>query len=276
MINSPILSIITICKDDLDGFCLTLNALRPLASSIELIIVVSCHCDLLYKYKHEASFFDHVKLIANQDRGLYNAMNIGLQHKQYDNPFIFMNGGDMLYPHSADLLARSAETICSREIHCFETFRLNTATSSSYSYDYIVDRKLDALEATSLGSSRGLNNGLYGQLIFHLFFFPCHQSILYGANLGTLRFDESLRISSDVFFNSRAFRQASRLKFSNEFLCLFDGSGLSTKSSRSDRLKDRIYGLRRHPSCLLDLRVVVGTVFLMLQTIREIFNGLLR
>lgn len=253
------LAIITICKNDTLGFKNTVKSLLSCEDSVEFIAVINCFVDTISEYKSIANACKHSKLIFNKDHGLYNAMNIGIRAKNPGNPFLFLNAGDLLNPQCIHQLLQIARSIQQREIFCFRTI---ITSNPSQVWQALHDNS--DLNLVSLMSFYDVrlreSHGLIGKCVSRFFKFPGHQSILYGSSFEESRFDESLKICADIFYNSKVFRFASHLHFVDMVISIFDSTGISNRAPHAAKLHDRILGICNSPISLLDLRILSGTL----------------
>ena len=92
---NPILSIITICKNEpyIDETCKSI--LNQSNQNFEWIVIDGASTDntldKLSKYKKRMDIF-----ISEEDNGVYSAMNKGINHA-HGKYLLFMNGGDLFY-----------------------------------------------------------------------------------------------------------------------------------------------------------------------------------
>ena len=93
----PLLNVITNCKDNLIYYSITLNSLNSLKDRIRLISVIRCEDNLIDDFEKVALPFTNKKIIFNSDKGLYNALNIGLSQIDKNSPFICLHSGDLLF-----------------------------------------------------------------------------------------------------------------------------------------------------------------------------------
>ena len=254
--SHPLFSVLSICKDSLHDFKLTLDSLLPISHSIELICVVTCDPQYVQGYMSAVDNFPSYKVNFNIDSGLYDAMNICLMHKSSFTPFIFLNSGDILCLDTIPFLLQTVSSIPPSHIYCFESY---LSKKSLFTSDMSTDVYRSHLQLREPKS-------LFLKSIYRFFKFPCHQSILYGSFFSTIRFNSISRISADIFFNSDAFRLSSCIKYFPLALTIFNLQGISSTSSSSSRLLDRLKILKTSPLYLFDIRILSGTVFLFFRT----------
>lgn len=104
MINSPLLSVVTITKNDYTGLSRTINSLERLKNSpIELVIIDGS--DVQYNGGDilDLSEFACSQIIRSNDSGIYDAMNKGLASAT-GNFVWFLNGGDSNLLKNLDFL----------------------------------------------------------------------------------------------------------------------------------------------------------------------------
>jgi len=95
-------SIVTIVKNNADGLTSTLkSALAQDLSDWELIIVYSQSQDATYAVASEFCKLDsRISMLEQQDRGIYEAMNLGIGKSQGDYLW-FMNSGDRFFSENS-------------------------------------------------------------------------------------------------------------------------------------------------------------------------------
>jgi len=93
--GDPLLSVVTVTRNDLFGLNKTIDSLKAIRSeSIQLIIVDGSDADYPGVHASELSEFQKVQLIREKDYGIYHAMNKGL--RLASGKFVwFLNGGDI-------------------------------------------------------------------------------------------------------------------------------------------------------------------------------------
>lgn len=93
--GKPLLSIVTITRNDLSGLTKTIDSLKAICSeSIELIIVDGSDSDSPGVTSCDLSVFQRVHVIREVDSGIYDAMNKGL--RLANGKYVwFLNGGDV-------------------------------------------------------------------------------------------------------------------------------------------------------------------------------------
>jgi hypothetical protein len=251
-------AVLTICKDDFDGFSRTLQSIRPLHREIQLLCIVRCAGELKYLYEAQIAYFPFALAIFNQDSGLYNAMNLALDAKRQDLPYMFLNAGDFLPACSLQLFLSCAKRIRSLDLFCFNTLVVDAKVVSGSVFD------LELLVRENRGRMREPRSRFLSFLKRELMF-PCHQSIIYGPGFSFLRFFEDSSYASDIFYNSNAFRASKAIFYSDRIMSCFDDSGVSSTLPPSARLRDRLKVIKMDPRYLLDRRISFGTLSLLLK-----------
>ncbi len=100
--DRKMLSIVTVVKNDADGFKKTLDSLlNPPWRNMELIVIDSSESDGIAKKIASMNFPDGaVKYFWVEPKGIYSAMNIGLDYAQGSWTW-FLNAGDVLNPRNS-------------------------------------------------------------------------------------------------------------------------------------------------------------------------------
>lgn len=111
------ISIIIISKDDCEGFRRSIESIQPyIDDSVELILVIS---DKRREYAKFLAGLHYSHLVYNEDFGLYNAMNLGVNcaSGEYIN---FLNGGDTFSaesPLEVFFSKLSGDLVCFNVVH---------------------------------------------------------------------------------------------------------------------------------------------------------------
>jgi hypothetical protein len=153
--------------------------------------------------------------IVNADVGLYNAMNIALDHIK-DGLVYFLNGGDEAYASdSLAIINQKSSTSCCNWFSTIQTFK----------HDVYLRRAELA------------DNGSY---------LPAHQGFVIERNLiSECRFDENLRIASDHYFMSELDSRYGTIMHS-ELVANMELGGISNRPSfETVSIRWQTQGLRR-------------------------------
>lgn len=100
--SRPLISVITVVKNDKEGLERTLNsAVKQLYKRLELVVIdggsVDGTVEVIQKYKNDITY-----TVSEADKGTYDAMNKGIQNAKGDY-VLFLNAGDYFFsPSSLD------------------------------------------------------------------------------------------------------------------------------------------------------------------------------
>lgn len=195
---APLFSIITITKENLEGLRHTAQSVQGQSSNhYEWIVVDGDSKD------GTMDFLKTLKAvtISEPDRGLYHAMNKGIDRAR-GAYLIFMNAGDSFA--DPDILSTLVKAI--------QTFRP----------DFLYG---DALE----------DNGFYKKARSHraikLGMFTHHQAMVYKKDvIGELRYDETYKIAADYDFTARVLKRCQNPHYIPCAICYFAAGGISQRS----------------------------------------------
>lgn len=212
--TKPLFSVITITRDNLDGFRRTKDSLSAQSfRDIEWIVIDGNSTDgtkdLLPR-----------NALSEADSGIYNAMNKGMERAngQY---LLFLNAGDTL--SDSDILATIARTIAAENP------------------DFIYG---DALETGGFYKKARSHE----QIDFGMF--THHQAMLYRHDTaGALRYDETYTIAGDYAFTRAFLEQARKITYIPAAICVFETGGISQRNMRLGRLEQ--YKARRKAGCAI-------------------------
>ena len=239
--SSPLISIITVTYNAEATIERTLRSVEAQTyPHIEHVIIDGCSTD--HTLAHVQRYVERngkpkghqIRVIREPDRGLYDAMNKGIQHASGDY-LVFLNAGDKLHETT------TIEQVASKAD--WQPDRANYAVL--YGETDLVDdegrflrrRRLQAPERLTSKSFRS------GMLV-------CHQSFYARTDLakGTL-YDLNYRYSADYDWCIRLMQRAEkrRLRFLNTQLILTDylSEGLTTKNQRRS-LFERLHLMAHH------------------------------
>jgi glycosyltransferase involved in cell wall biosynthesis len=221
MPHPPTFSIITVTYNA--GKVLEQTLLSVLGQSyphIEYIVIDGNSSDLtvdiIKQYAAELSYW-----VSEPDRGVYEAMNKGLQKAAGDYVW-FINAGDTLY--SAETVGQIATCLQKEtalpDIICGETLLLNE-------------------EGHTLGLRRLKTPTNLSWKSFRMGMLVCHQSFIVKRTIAPL-FDLQYRYSSDFDWCIRCMKEAKTLFNTQMILSNFLDGGLST-TQRKSSLKERFH-----------------------------------
>ncbi len=210
------LSIITITYNNLDGLKKTYESLQAQdIQEYEWIIVDGGSQD------ENVSFLEttHANWTSEPDKGIYDAMNKGMDRATGDY-LLFLNAGDGLAnPHTLEIILDSL----------------------AHSPDFLYG---DSLEQDLKGVIHSKKAKPYITIGKGLF--THHQAMIYKVT--ELRYDLSYSIASDYDFTYRYLRDAlahdQNIRYIPEPLCVFEGGGVSQTAAKTGRLEQ--YYIRRH------------------------------
>ena len=214
--KSPLLSIITINRNNAGGLQKTFNSILSLNfDDFEYIIIDGASTDGSVEIINNFCSNPHIKekisfWVSESDSGIYNAMNKGLSHaKGY--LVCMMNSGDVFFPHALDNLQKlsteNPEAI------------LYGATKRSCNDEFIdvICSNANKLETTGL----------------------CHQAVFIPLALHKKHgfYNENYKICADYDFLLKCFLADEKFIFTDSIVCTFDLSGASQSP---ERLKEKL------------------------------------
>ena len=233
-------TIITCTYNASDVIERTLNSvLQQSYSHVEHVIVDGCSKDdTIAKVRsyEEASKNKHasraINIICEKDKGLYDAMNKGINRATGDY-VIFLNAGDMF--SSDDILAKVVAQINEGE----------TLPGVIYGNTNIVDDEGNFLRERRLSPPENLTwrSFRHGMLV-------CHQSFYALSSIAKQTpYDLSYRLSADVDWCIRVMKKAESEKRSlhntHLTLCSYLDGGMSVQNHRAS-LKERFHIMSKH------------------------------
>lgn len=215
----PLFSIITVTYNaELWLERTILSVLNQSYPTIEYIIIDGASTDgtnkIIQQYRAGIAYS-----ISEPDKGLYDAMNKGLQKATGDYVW-FLNAGDTLY---------SMDTV--REI-VGRLFKQKTLPDIIYGETEIVDSKGNVLGMRRLKAPEKLN-----WKSFEMGMLVCHQSFISKRSIAP-EYDLSYRFSSDFDWCIRCLKQASDIRNTRMTLSHFLDEGMSTVNRKAS-LKER-------------------------------------
>lgn len=223
-------SVITVTRNHLDGLKRTRESLRAQGcKDYEWVVIDGASSDGTVGYLHEAFPLTPtlspvgrgspsnartgegvVIWISEPDRGIYDAMNKGIERARGDY-LIFMNAGDVFA--APDVLEKLA-----------------VYKDANFIYG-------DAREGSAYKHARTHNKIAYGM-------FTHHQSMIYSrALIGNLRYDTNYKIAADYKFTVEFLRRAQKISCMPLPVCIFEPGGISQQKVRLGRNEQ--YTVRR-------------------------------
>lgn len=220
MTTSPLFSIVTITRNNLDGLRRTRASLAAQSSRhFEWVVIDGDSTDGTKDHLPENA-------LSEPDKGIYDAMNKGIDRATGDY-ILFLNAGDTL--SDPDILATLAKTIAVENP------------------DFIYG---DALETGGFykkaRSHRKIDRGM----------FTHHQAMLYRRkNIGSLRYDTSYKIAGDYAFTRAFLKNTKKTSYIPAAICIFETGGVSQRNMRLGRTEQ--YKARRKAGCAMLKNVTV-------------------
>lgn len=210
--TKPLFSIITITRNNLDGFHRTKDSLdHQSLRDFEWIVIDGDSTDGTKDILPESA-------LSEPDRGIYHAMNKGIDRAKGDY-LLFLNAGDTL--SDADILATIGKTIAAE------------------TPDFIYG---DSLETSGFYKKARRPDDLDWGMFTH------HQAMLYKRErIGPLRYDELYRIAGDYAFTRAFLEGTQKISYIPAALCIFETGGISQRNMRLGRIEQ--YTARRKAGC---------------------------
>lgn len=219
-------SVITVCRNDLNGLMRTCESLRKQVNcSFEWIVVDGKSCDGTFEWLQNLDSFVSIKWISESDGGLYDAMNKGMMRSRGDF-LVFLNSGDIFFD--------------SEVLHKVSVEIERSEKLPDFLYGDSVDVTKEGKQFYSQARSfRDLWKGQFAQ----------HQSMFFRREkIGNLQYRQELKLSADYafiyefLFGQREFSsEVVRLEFP---VCRFLLGGLNIRF-RMDALYEDFYVRRR-------------------------------
>ena len=156
---NPLFSIITVTYNAADSIEATLESIsKQTFGNFELLIIDGNSTDNTVELAEKANI-DNIKIFSEKDKGIYDAMNKGLQ-KSLGKYVLFLNAGDSF--HDENILKNIADKI-------YE----NNFPDIVYGQTLIVDHKRKVLGKRHLNAPLHLdfNSFSYGMVVCHQAFF---------------------------------------------------------------------------------------------------------
>ena len=240
--TNPLFSIITITRNNLNGFLRTKDSLDIQSfRDFEWIVIDGDSTDgtkdILPPYAS-----------SEPDRGIYHAMNKGMD-RATGSYLLFLNAGDTL--SDADILATIAKT------------------AAAETPDFVYG---DALETGGQYKKARKPDDLDWGMFTH------HQAMLYKrACTGHLRYDEQYKIAGDYAFTRAFLENIQKISYIPAAICIFETGGISQRNMRLGRIEQ--YEARQKAGCgVLKNRLVyiVQSLSALLKTIAPRFYEALK
>lgn len=207
MATRPFFSIITINFNHYDGLHRTAQSLyQQQCHYYEWIVIDGGSTDgsVAFLQKQE----DTCHWISEPDRGIYDAMNKGIDRAQGQYLW-FMNAGDIFY----------------------DNHTLSMVHEKIRGHDFIYG---DAIEGDHMKKARHHKNTLYKNALWGMI--THHQSMIYCRNtIGTSRYSTSFDIAADYDFTIRFLSKSKSVCYLETPLCIFEEGGISQQKTLKAR-----------------------------------------
>ena len=234
------LSVISITYNNYEGLLKTLEGFKQAAhADIELVVVDGGSKDQTPSFLTSQTFVQ--KWVSEPDKGIYNAMNKGLQMASGDYVW-FLNAGDYVeHWSSVEAVLKAIEK--GPDVLYAETMMVDAAgkhlgTRSSYTTQTLPQ----AL------SWRSLRMGMT----------VCHQSFVIKRSLAQT-YDESLRYVADIDWMIRCLKTCQQIVLLPGIIANFTVDGFSS-THRNNSNKERFKVLQKHYGFLPNLLAHIGIV----------------
>ena len=201
------LSIITVNLNNRDGLKRTIDSvISQTFTDYEWIVIDGGSTDgsreLIEQYSNHFAYW-----CSEPDNGIYNAMNKGIAHAQGEW-LQFLNSGDWLYGST------TLERVFKKEWECDVIYG-----------DMVLKKNND------IKLQRYPDDLTFSFFEDHTL---CHQSSFYKKNIFfNNRYDENLKIASDLALYIQLILNGKRFKHANQFIVYFDDSGIGSQSNET-------------------------------------------
>lgn len=225
-------SIITVTYNDLDNLKVTYNSVKNQTfTDYEYLVVDGGSTDGTVDYLEVIKNTDsHVRYISEKDRGIYDAMNKGVNH----------SGGEYV------LFLGAADTFYSNEILSEVNSLLNGSIDVFYG-------KVMFSSGENKGQELGAKLNFFSILLDR---YIAHQSVFAKRDVALkYPFNLSYRFLADQDFMMNAREGKRKLKFFDKVICYYDGYGFSSDfSNRQDLIDERIRLIYTHSKLAFYIR----------------------
>ncbi|MDP7142169.1 MAG: glycosyltransferase family 2 protein [Alphaproteobacteria bacterium] len=213
---SAFLSIITVTRNNKQGLAETAESIAVQDNqSYEWIIVDGNSTDGSIAYIQDIrGQYPRVHIISEDDKGIYDAMNKGL-NKASGEYVIFMNAGDQFASH--DVIARMAD--------CTKT--LDGVPDLIYG---------DSLEQISQANRRCFYKKARHHRTIPFGMFTHHQAMAYKRILcSSMRYDQNYAIAADYKFTLLFCENVRNIQYLKHPICIFEAGGISQRRTKQGR-----------------------------------------
>ena len=210
--TSPLFSIVTITRNNKDGFIRTRESLeRQSFHDFEWIVIDGDSTD-------STKDILPPNALSESDKGIYDAMNKGIERSK-GRYILFLNAGDML--SDMDILSTLSKSVAAENP------------------DFIYG---DALETGGFYKKARDHSEIDWGMFTH------HQAMLYRRDIiGVLRYDISYKIAGDYAFTRIFLNLCRNISYVPAAICIFETGGISQRNMRHGRIEQ--YKARQKAGC---------------------------
>jgi putative colanic acid biosynthesis glycosyltransferase len=211
----PLFSVITITFNNRDGLRKTADSIQSQThSDIEWIIIDGHSMD---GTQDDFINYSSAKIISEPDKGIYDAMNKGIERATGDY-IIFMNAGDLF---ANENILNDVSKFCTD------------------APDFIYG---DAIEDDYLKRARPHSKISWGM-------FTHHQAMFYNRlSLADMRYDQRYKIAADYDLTLRFWKRAKHVVYATIPVCIFETGGVSQTNADTGR-NEQFISRQRNKSC---------------------------
>jgi len=211
-------SIITVTKDNVQGLRNTYHSIQAqLKENIEWIVIDGGSSDDTVSFLKTTN----ANWISEADKGIYDAMNKGIERAKGDYIW-FLNAGDMIATRHVLMNIRSELDNCQ--------------FTPDFIYGDFFQSKMDG--NVEYRTARKFNKHAPKHM------FTSHQAMIYCRHtFGDIRFDTKYKISADYKFTVRHLQNGGRLLYCDFPLCIFEHGGISQRAYKQGRIEQ--YKIRK-------------------------------
>jgi putative colanic acid biosynthesis glycosyltransferase len=215
---------VTICYNNLAGLQRTVESLlKQSCRDWECVIIDGASKDGTPAYLAQlAAEQPAIRVISEPDRGIYDAMNKGLERMSPCDYFCFLNSGDSLY---------SAETLTELDSAINGLGRRKPAIVYGHACEEFADNQVIKPASSTISLEKGM--------------FCNHQSMFFHHGYARLRYDLEYKLSADYDYIVRAVKMLPRptdMQLLDMVIARFDMAGVSNSRRLSGIKED--YRLR--------------------------------